>query len=136
MCAIDVATVKHSTAQFRSQQQDSTPPSRPTPSHSTRPTSTPFSSSSDVSLKDIMSQLQRMDTCLDTLSTELYQMNVCVGRIARWQATMGGFTPKATLSPPPPVAFDSEDEDDDDSDDDDTSDDNDGDASYTNEMFT
>ena len=76
-----------------------------------------------------------MDTCLDTLSTELYQMNVCVGRITRWQATMGGFTPKATLSPPPPVAFDSKDEDDDDSDDD-TSEDNDGDASYTDEMST
>ena len=137
MCAIDVATVKRSKAQFRSRQQDSTPPSRPTPSRSTRPTSTPFSSSSDVSLKDIMAQLQRMDTCLDTLSIKLYQMNVCVGRIARWQATMGGFTPKATLSPLPPVAFDSEDEDDDDdSDDDDTSDDNDGDASYTDKMCT
>ena len=135
MCAIDVATVKRSKVQFRSRQQDSTPPSRPTPSRSTRPTSTPFSSSSDMSLKDIMAQLQRMDTCLDTLSTELYQMNVCVGRITRWQATMGGFTPKATLSPPPPVAFDSKDEDDDDSDDD-TSEDNDGDASSVDEMST
>ena len=78
-----------------------------------------------------------MDTCLDTLSTELYQVNVCVGRIARRQATIGGFTPEATLSPPPPVAFDSEDDDDDDdSDDDDTSDDDDGDASSTNEMST
>ena len=35
MCAIDAATVKLSEAQFRSQQQDSAPPSRPTPSHST-----------------------------------------------------------------------------------------------------
>ena len=83
-----------------------------------------------------MAQLQRMDACLDTLSTELYQVNVPVGRIARRQATMGGFAPKATPSPPPPVASDSEDEDNDDSDDDDASDDDDGDASSTNEMST
>ena len=37
----------------------------------------------DVTLGDIMAQLQRMDARLDTLSTELYQVNVCVGRIAR-----------------------------------------------------
>ena len=50
MCAIDAATVKHSEAQFRSQQQDSTPPSCPTSSRSAQPTSTPSSSSGDVSL--------------------------------------------------------------------------------------
>ena len=77
-----------------------------------------------------MAQLQGMDTCLDTLSIELYQVNVCVGRIARWQATMGRFAPKATHSPPTLVASDSEDEADDDSDDDD------GDASSTDEMST
>ena len=47
-----------------------------------------------------MAQLQRMDARLDTLSTELYQVNVRVGHIARRQATMGGFAPEATLSPP------------------------------------
>ena len=83
-----------------------------------------------------MAQLQRMDARLDTLSTELYQVNIHVGRIARRQVTMGGFAPEATLSPPPPVASDSEDEDDDDGNDDDTSDDNDGDASSTNEIST
>ena len=78
-----------------------------------------------------------MDACLNTLSTKLYQVNVRVGRIARRQATMGGFVPEATPSPPPPMASDSEDEDDDDGDDDDASgDDDDGDASSTNEMFT
>ena len=82
-----------------------------------------------------MAQLQRMDTRLDTL-TELYQVNVCVGHIARWQATMGGFALKATPSPPPPVAFDSKDKDDDDGDDDDASDDDDGDASSADEMST
>ena len=63
-------------------------------------------------------------------------MNVRVGRIARRQATMGGFAPKATPSPPPPMVSDSEDEDDDDDDggDNDASDDDDGDASSTDEM--
>ena len=78
-----------------------------------------------------------MDAHLDTLSTELYQVNVCVGRIARWQATMGSFAPEPTPPPPRPVAsdFDDEDDDDDDGDDDDASDD-DGDASSTEEMST
>ena len=83
ICAIDAANVKHSEVQFRSRQQDSTPPSQRTPSHSNRPTFAPSSSSSDVSLGDIMAQCQRMDTHLDTLSTELYHVNVRVGRIAR-----------------------------------------------------
>ena len=83
-----------------------------------------------------MAQLQRMDACLDTLSTELYQVNVHVGHIARRQATMGGFAPKAIPSPPPPMASDSEDEDDDDGADDDASDDDDKDASSTNEIST
>ena len=81
-----------------------------------------------------MAQFQRMDTHLDTLSTELYQVNVRVGRIARRQATMGGFAPKATPSPPPLVASDSKDEDEDD--DDDALDDDNGDTSSTDEMST
>ena len=52
-----------------------------------------------------------MDALLDTLSTELYQVNVRVGRIARRQATMGGYAPETSPPPPPPVASDSEDED-------------------------
>ena len=71
-----------------------------------------------------MVQLQRMDACLDTLSTELYQVNIRVGCIARRQAIIGGFAPKPTPSPPHLVASD-----------DDTSDD-DGDASSTDEMST
>ena len=76
-----------------------------------------------------------MDARLDALSTELYQVNVCVGRIARRQAAIGSFAPKPTPSPPHPVAFDSDAEDDDDGDDDDASDD-DGNVSYTDEMST
>ena len=83
-----------------------------------------------------MVQLQCMDARLDTFSTELYQVNVRVGRIARRQAAMGGFAPESTPSPPYPVASDSdaEDDDDDDGDDDDASDD--GDASSTDEIST
>ena len=69
-----------------------------------------------------MVQLQCMDAHLDTLSTELYQVNVRVGRIARWQVAMGGFALKPTPSPPYPVASDSDAED--------------GDASFTDEMST
>ena len=75
-----------------------------------------------------MAQLQRMDAHLDTLSTQMYQVNVYVGHIARRQATMDGFAPDATPSPP---SVDSNSDDDDASEDDD-----DGDASSTNEMFT
>ena len=81
-----------------------------------------------------MAQLQRMDAHLDTFSTELYQVNVRVDRIARRQASMGGFALKASHSPPSPMASDSEDKDDDDGDDDDASDDADGDASFTDEI--
>ena len=78
-----------------------------------------------------------MDARLDTLSTELYQVKVRVGRIARRQATIGGFSPEPTSSPPHLVASnsDAEDDDDDDNDDDDASDD-DGDASTFDEMST
>ena len=90
----------------------------------------------DVMLGDIMAQLQRMDARLDTLSTKLYQVNVCVCRIARRQATIGGFAPEATPSPPLPMASDFDDEDADDGDDDDALDDDDGDASSTDETST
>ena len=63
-------------------------------------------------------------------------MNVCVGHIARRQATIGGFAPKATPSPPPLMAFDFEDEDADDGDEDNASNNDDGDASFINEMST
>ena len=64
-----------------------------------------------MTLKDIMTQLQRMDARLDTLSTELYQVNIHVGRIARRQAVMSGFVSETS---PPPTLEASEDDDDDD----------------------
>ena len=77
-----------------------------------------------------------MDTHLDTISTELYQLNIRVDCIARRQASMGGFASEASPPPPPPMASNFEDEDDDDGDDDDASNDADGDASSIDEMFT
>ena len=77
-----------------------------------------------------------MDARLDTLSTELYQVNVYVGHIARRQVSMSGFALEPTPSTPPPLASDYEDDDDDDGDDDNASDDVDRDASSTNEIST
>ena len=70
-----------------------------------------------------MMQLQRMDARLDTLSTELYQVNTSVSHIARWYARLGGFV--ESPSPPPKASKASEDDDDFD----DNNDDEDGDAS-------
>ena len=66
-----------------------------------------------------------MDACLDTLTTELYQVNTRVGHIARQQAHLGGFV--ESPSSPPEAS-----KDDDDSDDDDDDDDEDGDATSSN----
>ena len=77
-----------------------------------------------------------MDAHLDTLSTELYHVNVHIGRIARRQVTMGGYALEASPPPPPLVDYDFEDEDDDDGDDDDAFNDDDGDASSIDEMST
>ena len=72
-----------------------------------------------------MAQLQRMDARLNTLNDELCQVNTCVGRIARRQAEMGGYTMPSTLVAPADKS-DADDDDDADSDDED-----DGDASST-----
>ena len=66
--AIDAGTVKRSEAQFRSRHSGTvTPPTPLAPS-----TSTPSTLAGCVTLDAIMAQLQRMDACLDTLSTKLY----------------------------------------------------------------
>ena len=76
--AIDAATVKRSEAQFWSRRSKSAAP----PTSSATSTSTPSSSTSGVTLEDIMAQLQYMDARLNTLSDELCQENTHVGRIA------------------------------------------------------
>ena len=133
MCAIDAATVKWSEAQFRSRQSGSAaPPIHSVPSRSAPSTSAPSSSTSDVTLGDIITQLQCMDAHLDTLSTELYQVNIHVSRIARRQAVIGRFVSKTSL---PPTLEASKDDDDATASEDD---DDDGDASFfgINEMST
>ena len=102
MCVVDAATIRRSEAQFQPK-QPRTETSTPLAS------STPSTSAGGVTLKAVMAQLQRMDACLDTLITELYQMNTRVSRIARQQARLGGFVESPSPSPEA-----SEDEDDDD----------------------
>ena len=104
MCAIDAATVKRSEAQFCSRRSGLAAP--PTPLALS--TSTPSTSTGGVTLNVIMAQLQSMDAHLGTLSAELYQVNTRVGRIAWWQARLGGF-----VESPSPSLEASEDEDDD-----------------------
>ena len=79
------------------------------------PSTSAHSSSSvgDVTLEAVMAQLQCMDARLDTLTTELYQVNTHVGRIAWRQAHLGGF-----VASPSPSLKASEDEDVDDEDED------------------
>ena len=80
MCAINVVTVRRSEAQLQSkwpQTETTTPPASSTPS-----TSASSSSAGSVTLDVIMAQFQRMDTCLDTFSNELCQVNTCVSCIA------------------------------------------------------
>ena len=67
-----------------------------------------------VTLDAIMAQFQHMDARLDTLTTELYQVNTHVGCIARWQARLGGFV--ESLSPPHKAFKDVDDDDDEDGD--------------------
>ena len=63
---------------------------------------------SDVTLGDIMVELQRMDARIDALSTELYQVNIRVDQIVWWQVVIGGFV--SETSPPPTLeAFEVED---------------------------
>ena len=82
-----------------------------------------------MTLDVIMVQLQCMDACLDTLTVELNQVNTHVGRIARWQARLGGFM-KSHSSP-----LESS-KDDDDSDDNDDDKDGDVSSSSIDEMST
>ena len=126
MCAIYYTTVKWSEAHFRSRQSITATP--PIPSATS--TSAPSFSTSGVTLEDIMTQLQRMDACLDTLSDELCQVNTRIGHIAQCQAEMGGYTmPSTSVAPADESDADDADDDDatafDDEDDDDASSPND-----------
>ena len=80
MCAISAVTVRWSEAQLRLKQpwiKTATPPAPSAPSFSSS------SLSGGVTLEVVMAQLERMDAHLNTLTSELYKVNTCVGRIAR-----------------------------------------------------
>ena len=78
-----------------------------------------------------MAQLVCMDARLDTLSDELCQVNTRVGRIARRQVAMGGFTAYTS-----PSQLASEDESDDGSSSDNANEDNGASSPIDNEMST
>ena len=109
MGAISATSIRRSKAQLR--------PKRPrieiaTPlTHSAPSTSSPSSFAGGVTLEAVTTQLKHMDACLDTLITQLYQVNTRVSRITRRQVRMGGFI--ASPSPSPSLQA-SEDEDGDD----------------------
>ena len=71
-----------------------------TPSASSTPsTSASSTSTGGVTIEAVIEQLQRMDACFDTLTTELYQLNTCVSHIARQHARLGGFIESPSPSP-------------------------------------
>ena len=127
MCAIDYVIVKRSEAQFRSRWSGMAAPTPSAPS-----TSAPFTLIGGVTLDAIMAQFQCMDASLDTLSTELYQVNTRISCIARRQARLSGFVE----SPSPPLEAPEASEDDGDSDDDDDGEDGDARSSSSDEMST
>ena len=133
MGAISAVSVRRNEAQLRLKQpwtETATPLT-----HSTSSTSTPSSSAGGVMHEAIMSQLQRMDAHLDTLTDEMSQVTTHVGRIARCQAHLGGFV--ASPSPSPQALEDENDDDgssDDDDDDDDEDEDEDASSSGNEEM--
>ena len=90
ICAIDTAIVRRSEAQLQLRPPQTEMVTPPTSFASS--TSAPSSSAGGVTFEAIMAQLVRMDACLNTLSDELCQVDTRVGRIARRQAAMGGFT--------------------------------------------
>ena len=58
-----------------------------------------------------MAQLERMDARLDTLTTELYQVNTRVSHITLRHACMGGFIMSPSPSSSPQASEDTDDDD-------------------------
>ena len=77
---IDVGSVRRGQAQLRLKQprMESTGPT----AFAVPSTTSPSSSTSDVTLEVVMAQLECMDAHLGTLTNELCQVNTCVSRIA------------------------------------------------------
>ena len=71
-----------------------------TPSASSTPsTSASSTSTGGMTIEAVIAQLQCMDACFDTLTTELYQLNTCVSHIARQHARLSGFIESPSPSP-------------------------------------
>ena len=114
MGAIDAGSVWRSKGQLRLKRScvESTGPTAP----AVRSSFAPSSSTGDVTLEAIMTQLQCMDARLDTFTDELCQVNTCVGCIAWWQARLGGFAASPTPSPKASADEDGDDDEDEDED--------------------
>ena len=102
-----------------------------TPLTSSAPSTSAPSSVGNVTLEVVMAQFQRIDARLNTLTTEMYQVSTYVGRIARWQAHLGGF-----VESPSPKASEDEDDDSDSGNDVDATANEDASSSGDNEMTT
>ena len=76
------------------------------------PSTSAPSSTSGVTLKDIMVQLQRINVHLDTFTDELCQVNTRVSRIARCWARFDGFATSRSPSLEASANEDGEDSDD------------------------
>ena len=121
MDAISAGSVRWSEAQLQSKQlhvETIDPAASTIPSFSAPSTST----AGGVTLEAIMVQRQCMDTCLDSLTNEMCQVNTHVSHIAHRQAHLGGFAP----SPSPSSEVSA-------NEDDDAGDDEDNDASSSND---
>ena len=97
MGTISVGSVWRSEAQLRPKQlrvETTDPTAFAVPS-----TTSPSSSTSDVTLEVVMAQLECMDAHLDTLTDKLCQVNTRVSRIARRQACLGHFAASPSLFP-------------------------------------
>ena len=95
-------------------------------------TSAPSSSMGGVTLEAVIVQFQHMGAHLDTLTTELYQVNTRVSHIARQQACMGGFV----ASPSPSTSLEAIEDEDATDGDDDVDEDEDASFSSDDEMTT
>lgn len=115
MGVISAGSVRRSSAQLRLKRPQ-VETTDPTASVVPPSSSAPSFSTAGVTLDAIMEQLQRMHAefggCLDYLIDEMWQMNTRIGRIAHWQARIGGYGPSPSPSPKHPIVSPSEDDED------------------------
>ena len=128
MGAISGTSIRQSKAQLRLKRPQT---EMATPLASSAPSTSTPSSAGGVTLEAVMAQLQCMDAHLNTLNTEMYQVNTRVGHIAWQQAYLGGFVE----SPSPSLEAFEDDNDDGDSDGGDAGNDEDA-SSFSDDEMT